>query len=65
MDVSYGRETDTLTLVFRAAKVSERDEQKPGIILDYAAAGLLVSAEILDASKHVPDFPSIQFKVAV
>ena len=53
MRVIYGRETDTLTIIFADGPVAESDEDKPGIILDYDAAGNLVSMEILDASRRV------------
>jgi YD repeat-containing protein len=55
MKVRYDEETDTLTVIFRDAPIAESDEDKPGVILDYDAAGNLVSIEILDASKHVED----------
>jgi YD repeat-containing protein len=54
MKATYDRRTDTLTLVLREdVKVSESDEDKPGVILDYDADGNLVSIEVLDASKRV------------
>ena len=65
MNVVYDPKTDTLTVVFRDAPVAESDEDKPGVILDYDSEGHLVGLEILDASKQVPDFASIQFRVAV
>jgi YD repeat-containing protein len=54
MKATYDRRTDTLTLVLREdVEVSESDEDKPGVILDYDADGNLVSIEVLDASKRV------------
>lgn len=55
MKVSYDAATDTLTLVLRDVPVAESDEDKPGVVLDYDAAGNLVSIEILDASKRVEE----------
>jgi uncharacterized protein YuzE len=63
MKVTYDRETDTLTIVFAETPVAESDEDKPGIILDYDAAGNLVSLEILDASKRVAVPSRIEYQV--
>jgi len=59
MKVSYDASTDTLTVVFRDVPVAESDEDKPGVILDYDAAGNLVSLEVLDASKRVEEPRSV------
>ena len=52
MRVNYDTKTDTLTVIFRDVPVAESDEEKPGVILDYDAAGNIVSIEVLDVSKR-------------
>ena len=65
MKVTYDRQTDTLNVVFRDdAAITESDEDKPGVILDYDAQGNLVSLEILDASKRVTETRKIEFETA-
>lgn len=64
MKVIYDRETDILTILFADTPVAESDEDKPGVILDYDAAGNLVSLEILDASRRVPFPTRIEYQVA-
>jgi uncharacterized protein YuzE len=59
MKVNYDATTDTLTVVFRDVPVTESDEDKPGVILDYDAGGNLVSIEVLDASKRVEEPRSV------
>ena len=61
MKITYDARTDTLTIILRDAPVSESDEEKPGVILDYDADGNLVGLEILDASKRVSAPRSIQY----
>jgi len=64
MKIIYDRETDTLTIILADTPVIESDEDKPGIILDYDAAGNLVSMEILDASRRVTAPSYIEYQVA-
>jgi YD repeat-containing protein len=65
MKVCYDARTDTLSLIFRAGSpISESDEEKPGIILDYDADGNLVSIEILDASDRVTEADKVEFQTA-
>ncbi len=62
MRVTYDARTDTLTIILRETPVSESDEDKPGVILDYDADGNLVGLEILDASRRVSEPRSIQYQ---
>ena len=62
MKITYDAGTDTLTLVFKPGPVAESDEDRPGIILDYDAAGDIIGIEILDASRRVDDPAAIEFR---
>ncbi|HEY5071993.1 MAG TPA: DUF2283 domain-containing protein [Caulobacteraceae bacterium] len=63
MKATYDSTTDTLSIVLRAdAKISESDEDKPGVILDYDEEGNLVSLEILDASRRVTEARRMEFE---
>ncbi len=64
MKVIYDQETDTLTVILAAGPIAESDEGRPGIILDYDAAGNRVSLEILDASQRVALPTHIEYEVA-
>lgn len=63
MRITYDRQTDTLSLVLKEeATVTESDEGKPGVILDFDAAGDLVSLEILDASRRVTETGRVEYQ---
>ena len=65
MKASYDPKTDTLSLVLKDnVTVTESDETKPGVILDYDERGDLVSMEILDASRRVHEARKMEFFVA-
>ena len=65
MKVSYDPRTDTLSMILKDnATITESDEDKPGIILDYDARGDLVSLEILDASHRVTEAQRVDFQMA-
>jgi uncharacterized protein YuzE len=64
MKVTYDPETDTLHMIFALAAVDESDETKPGVILDYDAAGNLVGMEILDASKRTDNPRVMEYAIA-
>ena len=63
MKATYDRQTDTLTVILRAGvRVTESDEDKPGVVLDYDAQGNLVSLEVLDASRRVTEASKMEFQ---
>ncbi len=63
MKVIYDSQTDTLTVILGDSAVTESDEDKPGVILDYDTSGNLVSLEILDASKRVGLPTQIEYQI--
>lgn len=64
MKVTYDRQTDTLSVLLKeGVSVIESDEDKPGVILDYDAAGDLVSLEILDASRRVTAADRVEYEM--
>ena len=65
MKITYGPETDTLTIVFKQGPVAESDEERPGVILDYDDVGDVLGIEILDASHRVEDPRTIEFKATL
>ncbi|HLG51289.1 MAG TPA: DUF2283 domain-containing protein [Chloroflexota bacterium] len=64
MRVIYDTRTDTLTIILRDGMVSESDEERPGLILDYDAQGNVVSLEILDASQRVEAPNEVTYQLA-
>ena len=54
MTITYDRRTDTLSVVLKdGVAVAERDEDKPGVVLDYDAEGNLVGIDIDHASSKL------------
>ena len=64
MKATYDRETDTLTITLREARIRESDEVRPGVIADFGYDGGVVRFEVLDASKNVEKATEMQFAVA-
>ncbi|MCH8897419.1 MAG: DUF2283 domain-containing protein [Chloroflexi bacterium] len=62
MKVTYDSATDTLTVILKDGPISESDEDKPGIVLDYDEHGDLVSLEVLDASRRFSDPLNVEFQ---
>jgi len=63
MKADYDRKVDVLTVIFSEALVEESDEIKPGVIVDFDAAGNVVGLEILDASQRIQNPLSMEFAV--
>jgi uncharacterized protein YuzE len=63
MKVVYDPEVDVLSVVLSDAPVAESDQDKPGVVLDYDAAGNVVGFEILDASKRMANPMSVEYAV--
>ncbi len=64
MKVKFDKEVDILYIQLTDKPVKESDEDKPDIILDYASDGSIVSIEILDASKKLPQPMKFEYEVA-
>ena len=64
MRIEYDKETDTLTISLRDARIEQSDELRPGMIIDFGYDGGVVGMEILGASKVVEKTSEIEFAVA-
>ncbi len=64
MKVKYDKEVDILYIRFSDQQIDESDEDKPGIILDYAADGSIVSIEVLNASIKINQPNILEHEVA-
>jgi len=64
MKIKYNKETDIVYISFSSLKIAESDQEKPGIILDYANNGQIVGIEILNASTKMEQENGILYEVA-
>jgi uncharacterized protein YuzE len=64
MRIEYDRETDTLTITLRDARVKESEEVRPGVIADFGYDGEVVGFEILDASERAEKPMTMEYAVA-
>ena len=63
MKVIFYPETDTLSIILRDEKISESDEVKDGVIIDYSKDGKIVSIEIMDASEQISEPQGILYEL--
>ena len=66
MKMHYDEQVDALYLSLDESDVVESEEVKPGIILDFNAAGEVVGIEVPDVKRRVPsaDLKQLEFEVA-
>ena len=66
MKMQYDEQADALYLSLDESDAVESEEIKPGIVLDFNAAGELVGIELLDVKRRVPsaDLKELRFEVA-
>ena len=65
MKIKYDKEADIVYITFSSLAVSESDEEKPGIILDYAENGQIVGIEVLNASEKMEHEHGILYEVCL
>jgi uncharacterized protein YuzE len=65
MNVRYDAEVDVLSILLSDSRVEESDETRPGVVLDFDAAGNVVGIEIQDASKRPGNPWAVEYAVAV
>ncbi len=63
MKVTYDTSLDIVRILFNDAMIVESDEDKPGVILDYAEDGSIVGIEILDASQKMSNPGGVEYAI--
>jgi uncharacterized protein YuzE len=64
MVIKYDKDIDVIYIKLTDGKVTESDEDKPGIILDYDDSGNIVGIEVLNASKKINQPNGVIYEVA-
>ena len=64
MKVKYDKSVDILYLLLSDEKVYESDEEKKGVILDYAKNGKVVGIELLNASQRMNNPVKVEYEFA-
>ena len=64
MRVKYSSEVDILYIKLTDLPIDESDEDKPGVVIDYAADGSIVGIEVMNASKKMAKPTTMEFEVA-
>ncbi|MBM2817317.1 MAG: hypothetical protein HW421_4079 [Ignavibacteria bacterium] len=61
MKFDYDKKTDSLSVIFRNDEVDETEEIRPGVLADFNEEGMILSIEILNASKKVDSLNTLIF----
>ncbi len=64
MKATYDEDSDAFYVRFSNSKITESEEVRPGVILDFDAEGRIVSIELLDARTQLPPEALAAIKVA-
>ncbi len=64
MKIKYDKETDIIYIRFSETSITESDEDKPGIILDYDMNGNIAGIEVLNASSKMGHVNSVEYEFA-
>ena len=64
MKIKYDKEVDVIYIRFSNEKITESDENNPGIILDYDAYGNIAGIELLNASSRLGHVNSVEYEFA-
>lgn len=64
MVIKYDKDMDVIYIRLTDGKVTESDEDKPGIILDFDISGNIVGIEVLNASEKINQPNGIIYEVA-
>ena len=63
MKVTHDPRTDTVVISLRESDIEESDEVRPGVIVDFDAAGEVVRFEVLEASRVVENPREMRFAI--
>ena len=64
MKVTHDPRTDTVVIRLRDSAIEESDEIRPGVKVDFDAAGEVVRFEVLEASRVVENPREMRFLIA-
>ena len=64
MRFKYSKHADVLYIKLSSLDVSESDQEKPGVIIDYAENGEIAGIEVLMASKRVDQVNGVLYELA-
>lgn len=64
MVIKYDKDMDIIYIRLTDGQVTESDEDKPGIILDFDISGNIVGIEVLNASEKINQPNGIIYEVA-